>query len=447
MKSARRQPLRFWLEELEGRVVPSTVQSTNWSGYAIQAKAGAVTYVAGSWTVPSVGAVRGASAAWVGIDGWRSTTVEQIGTESDYVNGQAQYYAWYEMYPSVSRIITTTPTSNTPMPVSPGDSITASVQYAAATGFTLTINDSSWAQPFSIAISKHAAAAQRSSAEWVVEAPSTYHILHLADFSPVTFTNTQATINSVNGGINTVWAHAKLEQVDMFSARGAQLDTTSSLNSTGTSFTVTREATSAGPAVTTRQTHGGTTHSPNAPLTVVAVLVAPPLMPPMSVATTVSIPSQPVVAPVQITTSAAPTTTGLTSSLAPFEGSVGSDDQPMPMDGPGQLRDLPAPRPGGAPVVPNDPAGPSDADRAPAALPAPAVLEHPADSPVWLGALVGDTARPVVEDRASPSGDDPGPGGTSVEVAGVVLTLAFSGSCGLGLEDRTTRRRRPTLSD
>ena len=44
------------------------------------------------------------SSVWVGIDGYSSNTVEQIGTEQDVsANGKTSYYAWYEMYPQAER--------------------------------------------------------------------------------------------------------------------------------------------------------------------------------------------------------------------------------------------------------------------------------------------------------------------------------------------------------
>ena len=58
-------------------------------------------------------------AVWVGIDGYSSSTVEQIGTESDVVNGTPTYSVWYEMYPKGSMDV--------PLAVSAGDSISASV--------------------------------------------------------------------------------------------------------------------------------------------------------------------------------------------------------------------------------------------------------------------------------------------------------------------------------
>ncbi len=99
--TARPHRQRLRVEELESRCVPSTTTSTNWSGYAVGADAGAVTAVSGSWTVPTVtGNGTSDSVAWVGIDGFNSSTVEQTGTAMDLVNGHAQYSAWYELFPN-----------------------------------------------------------------------------------------------------------------------------------------------------------------------------------------------------------------------------------------------------------------------------------------------------------------------------------------------------------
>ena len=90
---------------------PGISTDSNWSGYAAvtdlnDPQSGSVTAVSGSWIVPTVTATssRGTteSAVWVGIDGYSSSTVEQIGTEQDVVNGTPQYSAWWEMYSSVS---------------------------------------------------------------------------------------------------------------------------------------------------------------------------------------------------------------------------------------------------------------------------------------------------------------------------------------------------------
>src|SRR5580700_4003897 len=65
------------------------VESTNWSGYAVTTATGSTfTNVNGSWIVPtancsSSGVQTAASSFWIGIDGFNSSTVEQIGTDSD----------------------------------------------------------------------------------------------------------------------------------------------------------------------------------------------------------------------------------------------------------------------------------------------------------------------------------------------------------------------------
>lgn len=63
--------------------------STNWSGYAVETNLGSpqsnvVTDVKGTWVVPTVsGTGTSYCAVWVGIDGYGSPSVEQIGTDSD----------------------------------------------------------------------------------------------------------------------------------------------------------------------------------------------------------------------------------------------------------------------------------------------------------------------------------------------------------------------------
>ncbi len=88
---------------------PDASSSTNWSGYAAATslddpQSGSVTAVSGSWIVPTVTATssRGTtySSVWVGIDGYSNSTVEQIGTEQDVVNGTPEYSVWWEMYSS-----------------------------------------------------------------------------------------------------------------------------------------------------------------------------------------------------------------------------------------------------------------------------------------------------------------------------------------------------------
>ncbi len=251
MKLRRRLGVRLLVEQLESRLALSTfTTSTNWSGYAVETnlnapQAGAVSAVSGSWIVPAV-AGRGTaySSFWVGIDGYDSNTVEQIGTDSDLFNGVPYYYVWYEMYPSNSVTVSA-------LKIKPGDSISAQVSYAA-THFTLHLANDTTGQSFSI--QKSAPGAERSSAEWIVEAPSSgTGILPLANFGTATFTDAKATINGKTGAIDDPsWQNAEM---NMVSPRGATKAATSALTDSGgtSSFTVTFVASSPTP---TRHHHG-----------------------------------------------------------------------------------------------------------------------------------------------------------------------------------------------
>ncbi len=189
---------------------PSPVTTLNWSGYAAtNGQSDSVTDVIGSWTVPKVtGKTTAYSSAWVGVDGFNGNTVEQIGTD-EVVNagGSTSYSAWYEMY---STGLLQPQQDITGMTIRPGDSITAQVRYvttgAYAGDFLLSIVDSSRSHDsFSIYESSSATQsplAQRSTAEWVMEAPTVGTIAPLANFGTISFSNALATINGITGPIN-----------------------------------------------------------------------------------------------------------------------------------------------------------------------------------------------------------------------------------------------------
>jgi len=238
------------VEELEHRWVPSgitTTSSGNWAGYAVSTATGAVTSVSGQWTVPAVTATgtTSYSSTWVGIDGFNSNSVEQLGTSSNInANGTVtQYFAWYEMYPNAPV---------TELTVSPGDTISASVTANAAhTQFPLTLTDlsiKSGHDSFSV-VQAAPVTAKLSSAEWIEEAPSSGNrILPLANFHTATFTNASATINSVTGPINNPTWLNEVNLINMETSSGALEAGTSVLNSSGTGFTVTYGSTGTPPS-------------------------------------------------------------------------------------------------------------------------------------------------------------------------------------------------------
>jgi hypothetical protein len=213
-----------------------------------------VNSVSGSWTVPAVtGSGTAYSSAWVGIDGFDSDSVEQIGTDSDLVNGQPQYYAWYEMYPRNMVEV--------PLTVHAGDSISASVAYTGSNQFTLSLTDGKQ----SYITSKTMKEAQRSSAEWIEEAPSSgSSVLPLADFGSVTFSNCSANIgtttSTTSGPINNPWPNTTLYVMNMVSNGGATEDTTGALaaptSGAGSTFSVAYQAPSTTPPPPQRHHHG-----------------------------------------------------------------------------------------------------------------------------------------------------------------------------------------------
>lgn len=212
--------------------------SLNWSGYAVTGSD--VSDAKGSWKVPAiVGACPSSnqySSFWVGIDGYSSSTVEQTGTDSDCQNGSPTYYAWYEFYPKPSFIISS-------LTITPGDIISADVQYSPATGkFTVTIMDTTTGQSFSTSAK---VSAQRSSAEWIAEAPSSGGtVLPLADFGTAYYgldntgisSTCYATVGSVTGSIGSFGS--SVQQISMVTSSGAVQAQPSSLSNDGTSFSV-----------------------------------------------------------------------------------------------------------------------------------------------------------------------------------------------------------------
>jgi hypothetical protein len=170
---------------------PTVVTSSNWAGYADTGPSGDFTDVTSSWVQPAGHCSSGDqyAAFWVGLDGYSSRTVEQIGSEVDCVGQTAEYSAWYEIYPSPEVAF-----SN---PVQAGDQLSASVSYEGSNKFLLTITDST--QHWKRSATRRLAGAARSSAEVIAEAPcctDSGGILPLTDFGTASFS--AATVNNAD---------------------------------------------------------------------------------------------------------------------------------------------------------------------------------------------------------------------------------------------------------
>ena len=195
---------------------------------------GSVTAISGYWVVPEVIASCSQntfSSSWVGIDGYNSSTVEQIGTEQDWANGAQQNYAWFEMYPNYSFEIVG-------FPVNVGDLISGLIQYIGSGIFIMTIANHTHGVAYTVpAQNTISTTAQRSSAEWILEAPSLNGILPLADFGTIDFSSCVAVINEGIGAINNPsWQNTELTMVN---SSGGTKALPSNLSSNGENFSIT----------------------------------------------------------------------------------------------------------------------------------------------------------------------------------------------------------------
>lgn len=208
-------------------------KSLNWCGYAaITGKSempnptiNSVTQVSGSWVVPTVEANENGntfSSAWVGIDGFASQVVEQIGTEHDVIDGQPSYFAWFSLFPAATQEVEG-------FPVNPGDVIHARVAFKGQDDcgnsvFRLTIKNQTHKVKFSTF--QHTLPgnpAHLSSAEWIVEAPIVVDpripcinigILPLAKFDKISFDDCRTVIDGIEGGIkNKHWTFDAITMV------------------------------------------------------------------------------------------------------------------------------------------------------------------------------------------------------------------------------------------
>jgi hypothetical protein len=189
------------------------VRSTDGTSWLSNAWAGAVTETGswttciGTWTIPSVSKPSEAqgneggwnSSSWVGIDGWNdpsisSNDVVQAGIEQRVnASGVPSYEAWYEWYAP--------PVSNSPpyvwevgipnMPVSPGQSVSCTVQYTVNVSATITFVNNTTGVHFSITLAPPPGANFKgNTCEWIMEAPDDGEPTSaLPKFTPVVFTS------------------------------------------------------------------------------------------------------------------------------------------------------------------------------------------------------------------------------------------------------------------
>ncbi len=216
----------------------SVIQDSNWVGYAATTTSNSQTFtsVLGSWQVPAVtGQTTGSptyAAFWVGLDGFGNSTVEQLGTDSNYTPGTgASYGAWYEMFPQYSIPIPG-------MTITPGDWMNASVTYEGNQTYRLTMQDTTTGSLFTIdQLPVPGFNPLRSSAEWVGESPGINGSLSsLANFGSTTFLGASATLDGTDTG--TIGSFSTNTGIQLVSGVGGLSATPSPLNADGNGFTI-----------------------------------------------------------------------------------------------------------------------------------------------------------------------------------------------------------------
>jgi hypothetical protein len=173
--------------------------------------------VAGTWVEPKANCTAAkssgiptASAFWIGLGGNSngSNSLEQTGTEADCgSNGQAHYFAWYELVPAAAVSLQ--------FNVTPGDTISASV---VVKGDKVTIDLRNLSQGTSYLKTLPMSDPDTTSAEWVAEAPSICFSQYrcreqsLTNFGTVTFKHASVQSGTLTGSItNSAWSASAIE--------------------------------------------------------------------------------------------------------------------------------------------------------------------------------------------------------------------------------------------
>jgi hypothetical protein len=198
----------------KGQVLPlhgGTTSSLNWSGYAVTPGSG-ITAVSSTFTVPAAGLVPpGFAATWTGIGGYNTSDLIQAGTAEQSAPDNPvlgpQYYAWYELLPNSETQLTNC-TGDANCTVTPGDTVSVNIGNVSGNTWSISVADSgkwSWSQNVSYSSSK-------SSAEWILEAPTLIAQTLLAPVGTVHFGPT-STYND-GGGTHTI-AAGNPTQIDL----------------------------------------------------------------------------------------------------------------------------------------------------------------------------------------------------------------------------------------
>jgi hypothetical protein len=186
------------------KVAAATYNEPYWSGAGyLNPPSGVFTSVGAAWDVPAASAQNSGFGllSWVGIDGWGTNAVCQIGTWHEFDDaGKLTVKAWWEWFPDPSR-------TTTDLDIAPGDAIGATVTGHSANSATLTIANMSKNKHTSIDLTPPAGNTfQGQTAEWILERPS--GTTPLCTFQPCGMALASADYADALGGATkgSVWA-------------------------------------------------------------------------------------------------------------------------------------------------------------------------------------------------------------------------------------------------
>ncbi len=181
----------------------TAMRSFNWAGYGVDGGTGTFASVGASFVVPalvSCGAdEESASSFWVGLDGLDlqtvdSQTVEQDGVDVSCDDGTAQYFPWYEVYPSM-------PVLFPGITVHAGDTMRATVTHQWGSSYSLGLTDVTRSTGGSVTASMPGAT--NSSAECIAEDPGSTPVPY-SEYGSVSFSG--CTVNGTAIGALSPWA-------------------------------------------------------------------------------------------------------------------------------------------------------------------------------------------------------------------------------------------------
>jgi Peptidase A4 family len=213
---------------LQGR----TIHSTNWSGYAVTSKSHGITAVSGTFVVPRVTSSHaGFAVTWAGIGGYNTQDLIQAGTGED-TNSHGlfgkQYFAWYELLPNSEQPLHHC-RGDSHCRVRPGNRIAVRIRNVGVHAWTISVTNSGhwrWSRRVHYSSS-------RTSAEWILEAPTVGEQTTLAGVGTVHFGPTS---RYTEGGGSHVIAHGHPVKIVLDDEIGRREATPSRLGANGESF-------------------------------------------------------------------------------------------------------------------------------------------------------------------------------------------------------------------